>query len=98
MTSALPKTAVAEVLAQKIAALVPARLPDGVRRKYEDLLIDVAGLCVAARHEDYLEAAHAGFDDQGACTAIGHPEPLTAAAAAFVNGTAAHGEDFDDTF
>src|SRR5262249_57344121 len=28
----------------------------------------------------------------------GHPGSLGAAAAAFVNGTAAHGEDFDDTF
>jgi 2-methylcitrate dehydratase PrpD len=33
-----------------------------------------------------------------ACTAIGHVRTLTAAGAAFVNGTAAHGEDFDDTF
>ena len=29
---------------------------------------------------------------------IGHARTLTAAGAAFVNGTAAHGEDFDDTF
>ncbi len=32
------------------------------------------------------------------CTAIGHARTLSAASAAFVNGTAAHGEDFDDTF
>ena len=31
-------------------------------------------------------------------TAIGHARTLDAAGAAFVNGTAAHGEDFDDTF
>ena len=37
-------------------------------------------------------------DDDGPCTAIGHRRTLTAAGAAFVNGTAAHGEDFDDTF
>ena len=29
---------------------------------------------------------------------IGHARTLTASGAAFVNGTAAHGEDFDDTF
>ena len=37
-------------------------------------------------------------DDDGPCTAIGHARTLSAAGAAFVNGTAAHGEDFDDTF
>src|SRR5574339_383213 len=34
----------------------------------------------------------------GLCTAIGHSRSLDSAGAAFVNGTAAHGEDFDDTF
>ena len=37
-------------------------------------------------------------DDEGPCTAIGHARGFSAASAAFVNGTAAHGEDFDDTF
>ena len=69
-----------------------------MRQKCEDLLIDVAGLCVTARKEDYVEAALAGLDDDGPCTAIGHARTLSAAGAAFVNGTAAHGEDFDDTF
>jgi len=73
-------------------------LPVAVRAKCEDLLIDVAGLCVTARHEDYIKAALAGLDDDGPCTAIGHARTLSAAGAAFVNGTAAHGEDFDDTF
>ena len=37
-------------------------------------------------------------DDDGPCTAIGHRRTLTAANAALVNGTAAQGEDFDNTF
>src|SRR5207248_3253126 len=98
MDADLPKTAVAEILANKIATLAAAALPDAVRRKCEDLLIDVAGLCVTARNEDYVKAALAGWDDEGICTAIGHARRLSAAGAAFVNGTAAHGEDFDDTF
>src|SRR5205807_3964218 len=81
-----------------IAALDVAALPQPVRRKCEDLLIDVVGLCVTARNEDYVKAALAGWDDEGICTAIGHARRLSAAGAAFVNGTAAHGEDFDDTF
>src|SRR5215216_8087576 len=98
MDAELPKLAVAEILADKIAALQPARLPPAVRQKCEDLLIDVVGLCVTARNEDYVKAALAGWDDDGHCTVIGHARKMTAAGAAFVNGTAAHGEDFDDTF
>src|SRR5215213_11542459 len=86
MDAELPKVAVAEILTEKIAALDPARLPPAVRRKCEDLLVDLVGLCISARN------------DEGGCTAIGHARPMSAAGAAFVNGTAAHGEDFDDTF
>jgi 2-methylcitrate dehydratase PrpD len=96
--TSLPKTAVAEILADDIAALDPAKVPVAVRAKCEDLLIDVVGLCLTARNEDYVKAALAGWDDEGPCTAIGHARRMSAAGAAFVNGTAAHGEDFDDTF
>jgi 2-methylcitrate dehydratase PrpD len=98
MASGLPKTSVAETLADKIVALEGNALPATTVRKCEDLLIDVVGLCVTARNEDYVGSALAGCDDDGPCTAIGHQRTLNAAGAAFVNGTAAHGEDFDDTF
>src|SRR6516225_11900722 len=98
MTSELPKTSVAETLAQKIASLKPGVLPQATARKCEDLLIDVVGLCVTARNEDYTQSALLACEDDGSCTVIGHQRALTASDAAFVNGTAAHGEDFDDTF
>jgi 2-methylcitrate dehydratase PrpD len=98
MASGLPETSVAETLAEKIVALAPGALPAATARKCEDLLIDVVGLCATARNEDYIRSALAGCDDDGPCTAIGHKRTLNAAGAAFVNGTAAHGEDFDDTF
>src|SRR6266550_1100357 len=98
MTSELPKTSVAETLAEKIVALKAGSLPATTTRKCEDLLIDVVGLCVTARNEDYVASALAGWDDDGPCTVIGHQRTLNAAGVAFVNGTAAHGEDFDDTF
>src|SRR5215470_12244009 len=97
MATGLPQTSVAEALAAKIAALQDA-LPAATARKCEDLLIDVVGLCITARNEDYVRSALAGCDDDGPCTAIGHARTLSAAGAALVNGTAAHGEDFDDTF
>ena len=98
MDASLPATSLAEILARRIATLDPARLPATVRRKCEDLAVDVVGLCLTARNEDYVKAALAGWDEEGSCTAIGHAGPMSAAGAAFVNGTAAHGEDFDDTF
>src|SRR5258708_38586887 len=97
MASGLPQISVAEVLAQKIVALKPGLLAAATTRKCEDLLIDVVGLCVTARNEDYIRSALAGCDADGPCTAIGHRRTLNAAGAAFVNGIAAHGEDFDDT-
>lgn len=98
MDAKLPATAVAEHLVERIANLKAAILPPGVKQKCEDLLIDVVGLCVTSRNEDYVQAAINSCDDDGPCTAIGHARTLSAASAAFVNGTACHGEDFDDTF
>lgn len=98
MTTSLPITSVAEVLAGKIAALDARRLPPAVRARCEELVIDVVGLCIAARRTDYVAAALAGWEEDGACTALGHARRLSAAGAASVNGIAAHGEDFDDTF
>ena len=98
MDAALPKTSVAEHLADTLVALDAGKLPAAVRRTCEDLLVDVAGLCVTVREADYIKASLAGWEDDGPCTAIGHGRTMSAAGAAFVNGTAAHGEDFDDTF
>ena len=81
MASELPKISVAEQLAEKIVALKPGALPAATTRKCEDLLIDVVGLCVTARNEDYIESTLAGCDDDGACTAIGHKRTLNAAEA-----------------
>ena len=98
MSDKLPTTSVAPLLAERIVALRADKLPSAMRQKCEDLAIDVVGLCITARHEDYIKSALAGCDDEGPCTAIGHSRTFSSASAAFINGTAAHGEDFDDTF
>jgi 2-methylcitrate dehydratase PrpD len=89
---------VAERLAEKVAALAPGHLPAAARVRCEDLLLDVAGLCVAARNSDYIRALLSSVDSGGPCTALGHAKGYRAEDAAMINGTAAHGEDFDDTF
>jgi 2-methylcitrate dehydratase PrpD len=98
MTDSLPSVSIAERLAERVAAVDPATLPPAMRTKCEDLAVDVVGLCLTARRQDYVASTLAACDDDGPCTAIGHARRLGATGAALVNGTAAHGEDFDDTF
>src|SRR2546426_9400153 len=64
------------------------------REVAEKLLIDVAGLCVAARNTDYVAAALAGWEASGGCTAIGHSRTLDAAGAPLLQRTAAAGGGF----
>src|SRR6195256_6467028 len=89
---------VAERLVAATASLSQAGIPPQVRLRCEDLLVDVGGLCVAARNGDYVRALVASVDAGGPCTAIGHASSFRAEDAAMISGTAAHGEDFDDTF
>src|SRR3970040_25109 len=88
-----------ESISEAIAAAAgSARIPSSYQELVEKLVIDVAGVCIAARDADFVRAALAGWESDGRCSALGHARALDAAGAAFVNGTAAHGEDFDDTF
>jgi 2-methylcitrate dehydratase PrpD len=91
-------TPVAETLAEWLTDVGPRTLPADAIETARKLFLDVAGLCVAARGEPYVTATLAAVDRAGACTAIGHAGACDAFGAALVNGTAAHGEDFDDTF
>src|SRR5690606_30343003 len=92
------KPAVAEVFAQWASGLEVVAIPDAARAVASNALLDVAGVCLAARDADYIRAALAAWDAEGGCTALGHARGLDAAGAALINGTAAHGEDFDDSF
>ena len=89
---------VSELLVQKAQSLKKQDIPATVRTRCEDLLIDVAGLCVAARKRGYVHAVKKSLDAGGRCTAIGHAGRYRPEDAALLNGTAAHGEDFDDSF
>ena len=89
--------AVAEQLAGWLAGLTPERLSPATVAMAQRLLLDVLGLSVAARKEDYVRAV-IGATDTGSATAFGHEGGFSAFDAALINGTAAHGEDFDDTF
>jgi len=96
MTSRQP--AATERFAAWAAAFRADDIPDPVRRVMRRALLDSCGLMVAARNEDYIRATVAASDGRGPCTAIGHEGGFDVASAALINGTAVHGEDFDDTF
>jgi 2-methylcitrate dehydratase PrpD len=80
------------------AATTARALPAPARATIARLLYDVAGLCLAARKTDYVAAARASAASSGTATAIGHDGGFGPYDAALINGTAAHGEDYDDTF
>src|SRR5260221_9053454 len=88
---------VAERLAAAAASLSQAGVPAKVRLRCEDLVIDVGGLCVAARKSDYIRALVASVDGGGPCTAIGHAGGFPAEHPATIGGTAPHGQHFADT-
>ena len=88
---------VSERLARAIVSANPESAA-GTREIGTKLVLDIAGLCIAARNQPYVDAALSSIDQSGPCTVIGHAQRFGVEGASFVNGTAAHGEDFDDTF
>ena len=93
----LPSISVSQRLAAAFAGQTSA-LPPAVGQLCDAVLMDVTGLCVAARHSDYVRAVLQATAEPGSCTAIGHAGSFNVATAALCNGAAAHGEDYDDTF
>ncbi|HKO67335.1 MAG TPA: MmgE/PrpD family protein, partial [Burkholderiaceae bacterium] len=90
-----------ESVSERLARAVVIACPEsavGARETGARLLLDIVGLCIAARQQPYVRAALQSIDQIGPCTVIGHSDRFGVEGAAFVNGTAAHGEDFDDTF
>jgi 2-methylcitrate dehydratase PrpD len=98
-SSAAPAVpALAEQLAATIVSLDSKKLPQKTIDIARMLVLDVLGLCVAGRSEDYIQAILGTVEPGGKCTALGHAGGFNVYDAALINGTAAHGEDYDDTF
>ena len=93
----LPQTSISQLLAIQFEAAIK-NIPPSMEQLCDSLLIDTVGLCVASRHQDYLQSTIRATNEAGSCTLIGHPQMVNVASACLVNGTAIHGEDYDDTF
>lgn len=86
------------VAASLSAFAAKASPPPNVNAVCRRLIMDIVALAIAARDNDYVQSAMKSAVDEGHCTAFGHSRTLGLYDAALVNGTAAHGEDYDDTF
>lgn len=89
---------VSQVLADWAAALTEDAPPAPVRRAVADSVLDTLGLSVAVTESDYGRAIRAASYSAGPCTVFGTADRRHPQEAALINGTTAHGEDFDNTY
>lgn len=99
MAEARPKPV--DALAEFVPALEYDDLPSAVVRLVERCYVDTVGVTMAGAPEGPGEMSAAalgalGANDRGTATIVGHDWRGTPLEAAFVNGTAGHGLDFDD--
>jgi 2-methylcitrate dehydratase PrpD len=73
-------------------------IPKSVIDKLNIIVMDSIGLMVSAKNEDYIKSLVDALNENGNCSLVGHNKKISAFNAAIINGTAVHGEDFDDTF
>jgi len=97
-----PDVTISQRLARFAAAVDFAALPTTVIEAIKLHVLDTIGVALAASRQDFASSVFAGVRElcgraDGDCRVIGRPERLPAAWAALVNGTLAHGLDFDNT-
>jgi len=93
-----------ETFAQRLATfaggLAPSAVPRDVAEQATRLLLDTAGVTLAAVPEDFAGSIHTvarGLGGPPEASLWGAPERVGMAAAVLANGTLAHGLDYDDT-
>ncbi|HEY4146064.1 MmgE/PrpD family protein [Pinirhizobacter sp.] len=89
---------VAARIAEWAAGLDVADVPATVRRAVANTVIDTAALGIASFDTDYGRAVRGMPASAGPCTVFGGTATLDPYAAALINGTMAHGEDYDNTY
>ena len=73
-------------------------IPEKTRFTLRFLLKDICGIILSARNEDYVKSLVETYKGSGNLISLGHSERFDLFSSAIIAGTAAHGEDFDDTF
>lgn len=90
---------VSEILAQFVYQLRYEDIPQFVRERAKDLMLDAVGIAFASTKFDFAHKALDGlsFVGTGNCAVIGMPARFAARDAAVMNGVLIHGLDYDDT-
>ena len=78
--------------------LKPQDIPSDIQEVLSFLVKDISGVIVAARNEDYIQSLIKTYSNTGNIIALGHKNIFDVFSSSIICGTAAHGEDFDDTF
>ena len=78
--------------------LKPQDIPSDIQEVLSFLVKDISGVIVAARNEDYIQSLIKTYSNTGNIIALGHKNVFDVFSSSIISGTAAHGEDFDDTF
>ena len=73
-------------------------IPTDVQQVLGFLVKDISGVIIAARNEDYIQSLVKTYSNTGNTIALGHKIIFDVFSSSIICGTAAHGEDFDDTF
>ena len=89
---------IAEVYSSWAESLQVEDIPKTVIEKLNIIVMDSIGLMVSAKNEPYILSLVDALSEMGDCNLIGHNKKVSPFNAAIINGTAVHGEDFDDTF
>ena len=73
-------------------------IPEKFRKTLEFLFKDICGVIVSAINENYVQSLVKTYKGSGSFVCLGHGKEFDLFSSAIIAGTAAHGEDFDDTF
>ncbi len=73
-------------------------IPEKTQSTLKFLLKDICGIILSARNENYVKSLVETYKGSGNLVSLGHSERFDLFSSAMIAGTAAHGEDFDDTF
>ncbi len=89
---------IAATIADWATSLDVAAVPETARTAVANTIVDTVALSIASINTDYGRAVLSGAATPGPCTVFGAATTRSAHDAALINGTTAHGEDFDNTY
>ena len=73
-------------------------ISDKSKKTLNYLIKDICGIILSARNENYVQSLVKAYKGSGKFISLGHGSDFDISSSAIIAGTAAHGEDFDDTF